>query len=393
MSKESTVWLVDPENYTPYYDYSLGKALIALGLPVRWLTSPFIYDELPYCDRLAIEYVFHRPLAAAPRFFRTHHRLRHGLKALTYPADWLRMLVRAQRERPALVHWQWVGYPAIDAWGLARLRRLGCRLVYTVHNVWPHNAQVGDDVRYAQLYHLADALTTPSRYNWEQLKTVFKVPEERLHVVPLGNLDDFQGAPLSEHEARRRLGLPSAVPVILFFGLIKPYKGLLYLIHAFAQVRHRWPEILLLIVGRPHSDFSPNQRLIEKLKLAHAVHTHLQYVPYSELAIWFTAAEAVILPYLATSQSAVLVTAYTFGKPVVATAVGGLAEMVEPGRSGLLVPPGDEEALAEAIMNLLADPNRRVEMGQYARYLAETRYAWPPIAQQTLAVYHQVAGL
>jgi glycosyltransferase involved in cell wall biosynthesis len=385
--------MVDPRNYTPYYDYSLCKALTALGLHIRWLTSPFIYDELPQHDRLAMEYVFHQPLVIAPGLFRTHPRLRQGLKALTYPADWLRMLARARRERPALVHWQWAGHPTIDTWGLTCLRRLGCYLVYTVHNVLPHEARAGDDVRYARLYHLADALITPSRYNWEQLRAVFQVPEERLHVVPLGNLDDFRGPTLSAPEARRRLGLPAEVPVILFFGLIKPYKGLVYLIRAFAQVRRRWPEALLLIVGRPHGDFRLYQGLIGELKLTQAVHTHLQYVPYHELATWFTAAEAVILPYLATSQSAVLVTAYTFGKPVVATTVGGLAEIVEPGRSGLLVPPGDEDALAEAIMDLLADPGRRAEMGRYARYLAETRYAWPAIARQTLAVYHQIAGL
>jgi glycosyltransferase involved in cell wall biosynthesis len=129
---------------------------------------------------------------------------------------------------------------------------------------------------------------------------------------------------------------------------------------------------------------------VHGLGLSGAVRTTLRYVSHCEMAAWFTAADAVALPYLATSQSAVLMTAYTFGRPVVTTTVGGLPEAVDPGQSGLLVPPSDEAALVEAIVALLADSHRCTQMGRYARHLAETRYSWQVISSATLGVYRSL---
>lgn len=95
-------------------------------------------------------------------------------------------------------------------------------------------------------------------------------------------------------------------------------------------------------------------------------------------------------PYLNSTQSASLQTAYAFGRPVVATRVGGLPEVVENGRSGLLVPPRNPTALAEALLTMVQKPELAAEMGAYGRQLAETRFAWPPIARRILGVYQQL---
>lgn len=385
--------ILDAGAYTPYYDYSLCKALAEAGCQVRWITAPFIYDQIPNRDGLDIWYGFSRLLNVPTPYQLVFHRfavLRRVIKAVEYPLDWALLFRALRRNPPDILHVQWVVNPTLDVVALGNLRRLGCRIVYTAHNVLPHDARPGDRIRYARLYRLADAIIALSNHNRQQLQVLFQVPEGKVHLVPMGNLDDFRGPPITRREARARLGLPAGAPVILFFGLIKPYKGLASLIRAFATVQARLPEAILLIVGYPQGGFAPYHRLVHELGLGSAVRTALRYVSHCEMATWFTAADVVALPYLATSQSAVLMTAYTFGRPVVATSVGGLPEAVDPGQSGLLVPPSDEAALAEAIIALLADSHRCTQMGRYARRLAETRYSWQVIASATLDVYQSL---
>jgi len=387
------VMMVDPGNYTPYYDYSLCKALAEAGCQVQWITAPFIYDQIPNRDSLNIWYGFSRLLNIPRPYQLMFHRfaaLRRVVKAVEYPVDWALLFSALQRNPPDILHVQWIVNPTLDIMVLGKLRRLGCRIVYTAHNVLPHDARPGDRNRYARLYQLADAIIALSNHNRQQLQALFQVPEEKVHLVPMGNLDDFRGPPITRREARARLGLPTGSTVTLFFGLIRPYKGLASLIQAFTAVQSQLPGALLLIVGQPHGSFAPYHRLVHNLGLSGAVRTVLRYVSRREMAAWFTAADVVALPYLATSQSAVLMTAYTFGRPVVTTTVGGLPEAVDPGQSGLLVSPSDEAALAEAIIALLADSHRCTEMGHYARHLAETRYSWRTIASATLEVYRSL---
>ncbi len=108
------------------------------------------------------------------------------------------------------------------------------------------------------------------------------------------------------------------------------------------------------------------------------------------MATYFSAADVVVLPYLDVSLSAVLVTAYEYARPVIVTAVGGLPELLEEGKTGLTVPAGDVQALASALAALLQDLPRCREMGTQARRLAEERHAWPAIAGRTAELYEQV---
>jgi len=112
-------------------------------------------------------------------------------------------------------------------------------------------------------------------------------------------------------------------------------------------------------------------------------------VDRDESADLFRRASVVVLPYIEASQSGVLAFAYTFGKPVVVTTVGSLPEVVDQGETGMVVPPRDEAALAEAIVSVLGDRERRREMGRKAYQKATTELSWDTIAQQTLAVYEE----
>jgi glycosyltransferase involved in cell wall biosynthesis len=186
------------------------------------------------------------------------------------------------------------------------------------------------------------------------------------------------------------LNIDPESPVILFFGLLKPYKGLSVLLHSLAQVRQALPRVFLLVVGYDMGVRSKLGRLVEDLHVADHVIWRTQYVPSRDVSLYFAASDVVALPYLAGSSSAVLVTAYAYGKPVVATNVGGLNEMVEQGKTGIVVPASDFRALADALIQILREPERRAAMGDYARLLAQTRHSWHHIANQTDEVYQRL---
>jgi glycosyltransferase involved in cell wall biosynthesis len=170
---------------------------------------------------------------------------------------------------------------------------------------------------------------------------------------------------------------------ILFFGRIWEYKGLEYLIRAEPLISAQVPEAQIVIAGRGE-DFARYRRLMvhpERFTV------YNEYVPEAKCAELFRRASVVALPYIDASQSAVIPVAYTFGKPVVATTVGGLPELVEHGRTGYLVPPRDERALADALVRLLLDPKLRRELGANGKRKADTECSPKAVARLTLEVY------
>ena len=153
-----------------------------------------------------------------------------------------------------------------------------------------------------------------------------------------------------ETTAQRR-GWPRSANTVLFFGRIWAYKGLEYLIRAEPLITAEIPDAKIVIAGKGE-DFSRYRAMM--------VHperfvVHNEFIPDDRRAELFARASVVVLPYVEATQSGVIPVAYTFSKPVVATTVGSIPEMVDDGRTGLLVPPRSEESLAEAIVSLLRD--------------------------------------
>jgi len=392
------ILLLDPGNFTPYYDANLGWALARLGAQVEWITSAYLFEPVPVPEGVRVRYFFftllNHPRVAA--WARSAPRLRRALKGLSYPWEMQRLTAELRSRPPGLIHVQWSLIPWLDGSLYRRWRRRGWRVVYTAHDVLP-NAPPGwrgwlrgwEKALRRWLYRSADAVIVHSEANRQALLSLGVAPT-RAHRVPMGDLGLFAVPPLPMEEARARLGLDPQQPVALFFGLIKPYKGLGFLLRSWPMALRRVPAARLLVAGEPMEPLAPYRRLIAALGLEGRVTLHPRYIPSDLAAAYFCAADVVVLPYLDSSLSAVLLTAYDYARPVVVTAVGGLPEAVEEGETGFVVPPGDAPALAEALAILLADRARAREMGQRARRLAEERHAWPAIARQTLALYEQI---
>lgn len=185
--------------------------------------------------------------------------------------------------------------------------------------------------------------------------------------------DRFGPAP-SREEARDRLGIAEDTPLVLFFGYVRPYKGLDVLLEAVAEVRRELPELRLLVAGEFVEDAARYTRLLSELGIARAVDVRDEFVPDQDVATLFAACDVVVQPYLTATYSGVAKIAFHFERPLILTDVGGLGELVDDGHAGLVVPPRDPEALAEAIQRFF-DENLAEELTEGVR-AQKAEFSW-----------------
>ena len=201
------------------------------------------------------------------------------------------------------------------------------------------------------------------------------IVRDKVHVIPHILLGE-ESAPT---DARQH------AVTVLFFGRIWPYKGLEHLIRAEPSITSRVPEARIVIAGAGE-DFGRYRAMMAN---PDRFIVHNEYISHEKRTQLFEEASVVVLPYIEATQSGVIPLAYASGKPVVATTVGGLPEMVDDGRTGYLVPPGDEEALADTVADLLQNEERRRQFGSAGRKKLYDLCSPHVVAEQTLAVYEQ----
>ena len=308
-----------------------------------------------------------------------------------------RTLVRVWRVwrsfKPDIFHIQSFIAPRKDLILLLLCRLLNIKVVLTVHNILPHEVRPFERALYFLYYRLAQGLILHSDLNRRRLSELAPDLEEaRMHVVPHGNYEQFRYLEMSREEARQRLELPQEARIALFFGMIRPYKGLDLLLRAMPEVLAACPQALFVVAGKVlHGEREEYETLIADLGLEpETLVQRYDYLSDEEAICYVRAADLVVMPYREIYQSGVLFFAYSFGRPVLATRVGSFPETIEDGESGWLIEPEDVEGLSEALVAALSAPDKLEAAGQHARHLADTRYAWPDIARQTTAVYQRV---
>jgi D-inositol-3-phosphate glycosyltransferase len=364
-----------------YYDFGLCPALQSSGVDVTLLTCDET-ENTAIPPSLRVEFPFQGIYGDVSKVIR----------GLRYLRGLLKIGLAMQRRGVPLAHFHYFHFLPLDYIYLKWLRLVGKRLVFTVHDVIPFDAKNSDYGWLRRLYHQADRIIVHAQSNRDAMVQTFGVDPAQVRVIPMGPYLHFAEAKrLPTLIARQRLGLEPDAPVILFFGQIKKVKGLHHLIRAFRQIVDRCPAARLVIAGPEWKEsFAGYATLIHDLDLADKVLTRIEYVPDEQVGLYFSAADVVALPYTEAYQSAVLYMAYSFAKPVVASAVGGLAEVVEDGATGLLVPPTHVNRLADALLVLLLDPEAAEALGEQGRTLVERKFGWPEIARKTVAVYTEV---
>ncbi|MEA2140059.1 MAG: hypothetical protein QOC91_158 [Solirubrobacteraceae bacterium] len=362
------VHIVDPSAYTPPYDHALCSALGAAGADVSLYTSRFAYGPVPPPNGYRRVEHFYRAGAFLPGSGNGAQRARRALKLAEHVPDMLRYQRAAHVAD--VVHFQWLSVQQLDG----RLLPRGKPLVLTAHDVLPREPRPGQREAQRRLYERFDAIVAHSAHGRSRLIDELGVDGERVHVIPHGAFAHLAEAPEGPPP------FDTDKQVVLFFGLLRPYKGLDVLLDAWREVE----DAELWIAGMPRMDISA---------LRASAPANVRFVPRfitdRQLPPYFRRADLVVLPYREIEQSGVLFTALAFGKPLLVSDVGGFGEIAAAG-AARAVPPGDAVALGEALNELLGDSAKLAALATRSRELAAGDYGWQEIARRTLQLYRQL---
>jgi glycosyltransferase involved in cell wall biosynthesis len=244
--------------------------------------------------------------------------------------------------------------------------RTNTKTLFLCHNIIPHEHRIGDTIFTKFAFTFSDYFLVQSITVEQDL---LKIKKKANYLVSPHPLYEMFGNPIPKEDAKKALNI-STKKVILYFGYIRQYKGLTILIKAMEHL----PDILLLVVGEFYDDKSKYVELIHQLNLESRIRVVDGYVPNEQVPAYFSAADAVILPYLSATQSGIAQIAYNFDKPVIASNVGGLAEVILDDKTGFVIPPNDSNKLAEAISKFYHQ-NREKEFSENVK-IEKTKYSW-----------------
>ncbi len=360
----------------PYAESTI-RALLARGVKVD-----FVGRQGSACPE-------NEPDCTVHPVFPGHRQARSPARMLFLEAVALARVLRlVLRTRPDIIHYQSYRMIRVDWILFVLLRLLGRNIAFTVHDTRSLEASALDTFILTQTARRSDILFVHNSNARDLLVEKWKAKPHRVKVIPHGGYDRYYSAEMPKSGARAQLNYEEEF-LLLSFGTIREYKGLDYLLPAVAQVRDRIPSLRLIIAGR---SFDPALGLryeeqIRDLGLDDIVRFENRFVETRQVERLFTAADLVVLPYVRIDQSGVLFLAYTFGKPVLATSVGGLPELVPDGQAGYLVPPADSQALSEGLLRAWSERDRLPEMGSNARRLVEEEYTWERQAEISVDAY------
>jgi glycosyltransferase involved in cell wall biosynthesis len=373
------VHVVDPSAYTPPYDHALCRALAAQGADVELVTSRFSYAPVAPAEDYRRRESFYRLGHAGALGAGVRPPWQRALKLAEHVPEML--AYRGHARAADVVHLQWLTVQPLDVHLLPRRP-----LVLTAHDVLPREPRRGQLRAQRRLYERVDAVLVHSEHGRRRLVEELGLEAARVHHIAHGVLRPWEDCVDPDLGRGGRHPLPldlEAVdaPVVLFFGLLRPYKGLDVLLRAWEGVR----DAELWVVGMPRMDTRelkasapPGVRFVER------------FLADSEIRAYLDRAYLVVLPYREIDQSGVLYTALGAEVPLVLSDVGGFPEVAATGAAALF-PAGDSLALHALLERLLDDPDERARMAGAAQRAAAGPYAWEAIARRTLDLYEALA--
>lgn len=263
-------------------------------------------------------------------------------------------------------------------------RKTGLPLVATLHDTGLHPgdfASLRSIWLHFRALELCSQVIVHGQHMANHLLTEFGMDERIINVIPHGNYDIY---------LKTGVVSPASVPEpgqVLLFGRMKKYKGLDVVIDAAPIVAEKIPNLKIIIAGRGEE----LDRFEPQLKTKPFFEIRNKYVPAREVAELFSSSSLLVIPYIEASQSGPLHLAYTWGRPVVASRVGAIPESLRHGTEGLLVPPNDPRGLADAMINVLRNPDLALKLGRSARIKAEKELNWEGEISKKVRIVYQKA--
>ncbi|HEV2673910.1 MAG TPA: glycosyltransferase family 4 protein [Aliidongia sp.] len=372
------VALIDPSLFTLPYDERLAEALQRRGHRIEFFGKALGPREAaPATVPLRRHFYGELRALGAERWPPALAKVAKGLSHIRAMESLVRVLAR---ERPDVIHFQWLPLPVVDRAFLARFARIA-PIVITCHDSQPFNANPGAAVQ------RVGATAILARFDRVIIHTdqararlaAYGVEPRRIARIAHGFLDESAPAvapPTIDADRPVRF---------LLFGKIKPYKGIDLMIEAVKRLppaaRRR---IEVLVVGKPYMDTTA---LVAAAAGMPEIRFEFRFVPDEEMAELFRWADVLAFPYREIEMSGVLMAALKTARPMVASDIGGFAELLRDGETGFLVPPGDVPRLAHAIGRLVDEPGTRVRMAAGLVDLVRAIPSWDAIAAETEALY------
>ncbi len=374
------VALIDPSLFTLPYDRALAGGLARAGHDVTLFGRAAGPDDGDTAGAGLVPHFYKVTESSLGR--RLPRRVRLGVKGLDHVLSMLRLRRRLRRERPDVIHFQWLPLPLVDRRLLAGFEKIA-PLVLTVHDTNPFNGDPSAGLQqrgfFRSLAEFRKLIVHTEQGRARMLDA--GIAANRLAVLPHGRL--------MEPPDRTADPMQDGVTFLLF-GKIKPYKGTDVLIEAFAAMPKPLRDAARLrVVGKPYMDLAPLRALAEKLGVLDRLTIEPRFVDDGDLPGLFAPGTVAVFPYREIEASGVLSIALACGRPVIASNLGNFAETINDGIHGHLVPPGDVPALTQAMSHILEDRHFAASCAVAARRLADAVPDWSQIGAMTAAVYQE----
>lgn len=300
------------------------------------------------------------------------------------PISYYKTAKKINQQKPQLLLMgYWLPFLAPALGMVAKLvRKKGTKVISVLHNVTPHEHRLGDKQLSKFFLNQNDAFVVMSKTVRDDLLKLLPNAKYILHPFPI--YSQF-GEPIDKTEARKRLNIPQNKKVLLFFGLIRDYKGLDIAIDAFNLLND---DFVLIIAGECYGKFDSYQHQINNNINKERIAQHIKYITDDEVVNYFSAADLNVLPYKTATQSAVVALAYQFNSPVLVADVGGLRDMVEPYGTGLVVDKPDANLIARGIEDFFTT-KMEVACKQNIKKFKED-YSWSNLAKAIEKLYKEL---
>ena len=321
---------------------------------------------------------------------------RRILKVMEMCLNLLALAVKFTCKRPDVIHVQYLPLLErqipLELWFLKYCRFLGSTLVVTVHDIAPHDQEerAGE---FSQAFEMADALICHSEAAKKQVLARCNVARERIWVIPHGPLFFDRTKDDERASARTPCGVDDEECMVLCQGMIRPYKGIEFLLDAWAELQGSGTRAKLIIAGSGESDILERIRQkVQALGLGDTVKLLFEFAPTATMVSYYRAADIVVYPYKAITTSGALMTGIAQRKAIVATSLPAFREILEDGKTALLCDYGDAHGLASALRRLIDDPALRGKLSNEAGKLSCASETWRQIAVRTKSCYESITG-
>lgn len=334
---------LDLINNTNFYNTSIGKLLRV----IEYILNLIYLTILVYCDKVRVIHI-----------------------------QWLPLI--------QLINSKYIELCFIKIWKIKKVK-----IVYTVHNILPHDTGNKYYQTYLKVYNICDELICHTQKTANNLKDDFSIDFTKINIIPHGPLF-VSPDEINQNIARAKLNLPDK-KIVLFLGFLRPYKGVDFLLDSWRILCEKGliDDSLLVIVGEGKETYKSSiEKLIDKYKLQDCTLTRFNFVSAEDVLLYHYAADLVVFPYKDIDQSGALYTAMATKKPIIATNVGGFKEVIINEENGILVEYNDCIDFSNKIINTMKDKQLSTKMVKNNISKLNTLYSWSSISQKTLNVYN-----